>query len=70
MRRISYRTGIFDPINLTTFEKIDIALNEFGAVLSEGNHAQVLEGLLEQPHIVELVLSSRSLACFILTLID
>jgi len=63
MRRISYRTGLFDPINLTSIEKIDNALNEFGVVLTEGNHVQALEGLLEQAYIVELLLSSRTLAC-------
>ena len=64
IRKITYRAGLFDPVNLTTIETIDNALDEFGAVLNEANYAQALEVLLEQTHIVELLLSSRSSVCF------
>ena len=60
IRKITYRAGLLDPVNLTTVENIDNALNEFGAVLNEANHVQVLQELLERAHIVELLLSSRS----------
>lgn len=60
IRKITYRAGLLDPVNLTTVEKIDNALDEFGAVLNEANYVQALEGLLEQAHIVELLLSSMS----------
>jgi hypothetical protein len=65
IRKITYRAGLLDPVNLTTIEKIDNALDEFGAVLNEANYVQALEGLLEQAHIVELLLSSRSAICSI-----
>jgi len=60
IRKITYRAGLLDPVNLTTVENIDNALNEFGAVLNEANYVQVLQELLERAHIVELLLSSRS----------
>ena len=63
IRKITYRAGLLNPKNLTTVEKIANALDEFGTVLNEANYVQALEALLEQTHIVELLLSSKSPVC-------
>ncbi|KAF8972584.1 hypothetical protein BDZ97DRAFT_1752471 [Flammula alnicola] len=59
-RKVTYRTGLFDPTNLTTLGKINDALNEFASVLSRANHVQALEDVFDNSHIVELILSGLS----------
>jgi len=58
-RKISYRAGLLEPINLTSHEKISGALIEFSAVFTQSNYQQLLGGLLDQIHIIELILSGR-----------
>jgi hypothetical protein len=59
-RRITYRTGLFDPVNLNSFDKIDDSLSQFEAILNEDNYAQALDDLLDDIHTVELILSGLS----------
>ena len=61
-RKVTYRTGLFDPKNLTTHAQIDEALNEFGAVINSNNCAGVLQDILDKSHITELVLSGTFFA--------
>jgi hypothetical protein len=57
--KVSYRTGLFDPSNLTSPSEIDSALLEFGAVINRTNYAEVLKDLVEKRNIVVLILSGR-----------
>lgn len=56
-RRITYRSGLFDPVNLNSLDKIADSLRQFEAVLNEDNYAQALDDLLDNTHTVELILS-------------
>lgn len=56
-RKITYRSGLFDPVNLNSIEKIADALSQFEAVLNEDNYVQALDDLLDKAQIVELILS-------------
>jgi len=58
-RKINYRTGLFDPSNLTSSSEIDSALFEFGAVINRTNYAEVFKDLFEKKNIVVLVLSGK-----------
>lgn len=58
-RKVSYRTGLFDPSNLTSPSEIDSTLLEFAAVINRTNYAEVLNDLFEKKNIVVLVLSGR-----------
>jgi len=56
-RKITYRTGLFDPANLNSTDKILDSLRQFEAVLNEDNYVQALDDLLDNTHTVELILS-------------
>lgn len=60
-RKITYRTGLFDPVNLNSVDKIADSLCQFEAVLNEENYIQALDDLLDKAQIVELVLSGMPL---------
>lgn len=59
-RKIAYRTGLFDPVNLNSIEKITDSLSQFEATLNEGNYVRALDDLLDNTHIVELILSGMN----------
>ncbi|KDR68695.1 hypothetical protein GALMADRAFT_146049 [Galerina marginata CBS 339.88] len=59
IRKVTYRAGLFDAKNLITTENIYNALDEFAAAINQSNHVQALDDVLEQSHIVELVLSGN-----------
>lgn len=56
-RKITYLTGLFDPVNLNSLDKIADSLSQFEAVIKEDNYVQVLNDLLDNTQIVELILS-------------
>lgn len=56
-RKITYRTGLFDPVNLNSIDKITDSLSQLEATLNEGNYVRALDDLLDNTHIVELILS-------------
>ena len=58
-RKVTYRTGLLDPSNLTNQREIEFALLEFGAVLNRENYAGVLQDLFERQYIVLLILSGK-----------
>ena len=60
--KVTYRTGLFDPSNLTSPSEIESALLKFSAVLNRENYAGVLQDLFERQYIVVLVLSGK---CFL-----
>ncbi|KAF9523644.1 hypothetical protein CPB83DRAFT_681179 [Crepidotus variabilis] len=57
-RKVQYRTGLFNPENLSDIQKIDDALNEFGGAINRENYVSSLKELLDRNHIIELVISS------------
>lgn len=59
-RKVTYRSGLFDAQNLSSIEGIENALLQFSTVLTEANHNQVLQDLLNKDRIIELVLSGVS----------
>lgn len=54
---MAYRAQLFNPKSLTTTKDIEDALLEFEGVLTEKNFIPVLDNLLDNPGIIELILS-------------
>lgn len=69
-RKVNYRSGLFDPSNLSSSTQIDSALLEFGAVLNRTNYPDVLKDLLEKKNIVVLVLSGKYLLLTLLVFLS
>lgn len=67
-RKVTYRAGLFEPINLTTHDKLDAALDEFAGVINQANYVDALSGLFDKNHVLELVLSG--ITCIIWGFLD